>query len=635
MRTASICCRSQYFFSLAWVAVALACGFSMTGCGGSSAGPPPPLLSITTTALTDGTIGATYIQTVEAAGGVEPFSWSVSTGLLPQGLSMGSSASSTVTISGTPDTVQPGVTFTVQVADSSGQSKTQSYSVNIKSTVAQTESGALQGVVGGGELVFRGIPYAAPPVGNLRWHPPTPPLPWTGTRDASAFGNVCPQLNGNNQPIGIEDCLFLNIFLASQPPHGQQQPVMVFIHGGSNRQGSTHNPPFLDAPPLATQGVIVVTIEYRLGMLGFFANPLLTAEGGGSSGNYGLMDQIAALAWVQRNITAFGGDPTHVMVFGQSAGSYDVQVLLTSPLAKGLFWAAGMESGSLLHGQVLTLAALEPLEESLVTSLGCDTASDVLACLRAAPAANVVNNQSAVPNIPGGLTSRTLAIEPHVLPVDPFDALQQNGSPVPLLVGSTREEASGGTPSDDPTASPPLDEAGYEAAVHAEFDPLGAGVANQVLTLYPATSYDAPVYAMIAVDSDYQGICEDRNTARSAVHANGPAVWRYLYVHRYENDPTLNTLRAFHGAELPFVFGSPQLIFGGPYTPSAAEVTLAGQMMGYWSRFAKIGDPNGAGAVSWLHYDATTDAMLQIDETQTQINGYHNPQCDYLVPLLP
>jgi len=584
MRTASISFRFPCLVSLAWVAVALACGFSMTSCGGSSAVPPPPPLSITTTALTDGTVGAAYTQSIAAAGGVGPFSWSVSTGVLPHGLSLGSSSSSTATIFGTPDTVQAGMTFTVQVTDASGQSKTQSYSVNIKSTVAQTESGALQGVVDRGELAFRGIPYAAPPVGNLRWQPPQPALPWPGTRDASAFGNVCPQLNGNNQTIGMEDCLFLNIYLSSQTPHGQQQPVMVFIHGGSDRQGSTHWPPFFDAPPLATQGVIVVTIEYRLGMLGFFVNPLLTAEGGGSSGNYGLMDQIAALAWVQRNITSFGGDPAHVMVFGQSAGSYDVQALLTSPLAEGLFWAAGMESGSLLHGQVRTLAVLEPLEAPLVSLLGCDTAPDVLACLRATPAANVVNNQNAIPNTPGGEVSRSLAIEPRVLPVDPFDALQQNGSPVPLLIGSTREEASGASPSDDPTASPPLDEAGYEAAVHAEFDPLGAGVANQVLTLYPATSYDLPVYAMIAVDSDYQGICEDRNTARGALHANGPAVWRYLYAHRYENDPTLNKLRAFHGAELPFVFGSPQLIFGGPYTPSPAELTLAGQMMGWMNR---------------------------------------------------
>src|ERR1700730_10355631 len=163
MRTACpVSCRFQYVVSLAGVAVALVLGSSMTSCGGSSAAPPPPLLSITTTALTDGTIGATYSQTIAAAGGVGRFSWSVSTGLLPHGLSMGPSSSSTATISGTPDTVQTGITFTVQVVESSSQSKTQSYSVNIKSTVAQTESGALQGVVAGGELVFRGIPYAAP-----------------------------------------------------------------------------------------------------------------------------------------------------------------------------------------------------------------------------------------------------------------------------------------------------------------------------------------------------------------------------------------------------------------------------------------------------------------------------------------
>ena len=410
-------------------------------------------------------------------------------------------------------------------------------------------------------------------------------------------------------------------------------PVTV-IHGGSNRQGGTH-PPFLNTPPLATQGVILVTIEYRLGMLGFFVNPLLTAEGGGSSGNYGVMDQIAALTWVQRNIAAFGGDPAHVMVFGQSAGSFDVEVLLVSPLAQGLFSAAGMESGSLFHGQVLTLASLESLEAPLVSLLSCDKAPDILACLRATPAANIVNNESAIPNIPGGEVSRTLAIEPRVLPLDPFDALQQNGSLVPLLIGSTREEASGTTTSDDPTVTPPLDEAGYEAALHAEFDPIGGGVFNHVLALYPAMHYDAPVYALIAVDSDLQEICPNRNVGRAAVRANGPPVWRYLYTHRYENDPFLNELRAFHTAELPFVFGSPQLIFGGPYTPSAAELTFAGQMMGYWSRFAKTGDPNGPGATPWPRYDPATDAMLQLDERQAVINGYHNRQCNYLLPLLP
>jgi para-nitrobenzyl esterase len=326
------------------------------------------------------------------------------------------------------------------------------------------------------------------------------------------------------------------------------------------------------------------------------------------------------------------------MVFGQSAGSFDVEVLLASPLEQGLFSAAGMESGSLLHGQILALANLETLDAPLVPLLGCDTASDVLACLRAAPPVNFVNNQNAIPNLPSGLISRSLTIEPHVIPLDPFDVLQQHGSPVPLLIGSTREEESGNTAQDDPTVSPPLAEAGYEAALHTDFDQFGASVEPQVLNFYLAANYEAPVYALIAAESDAFDITPVRNLARAAAGVNRPAVWRYLYTHRYENDPTLNALRAFHTAELPFVFGSPQLIFGGPYTPSAAEITLAGQMMGYWSRFAKTGDPNGSGATSWPRYDASTDAMLQLDDTPDTpivINGYHNTQCDYFSTLLP
>jgi len=541
-----------------------------------------------------------------------------------------------VTISGTPDTVQTNVSFTIQVKDSRGQAAEQVFSVDIKNTVVQAQSGALQGVVVGNEVAFRGIPYAAPPLGDLRWQPPQGPLAWAGTRDASAYGDMCMQTDDNtNQAVGSEDCLFLNIFVSSQVPHGRKQPVMVFIHGGSNRQGGGGGRAF-DVPPLAQQGVLVVTIQYRLGMLGFFVNPLLTAEGGGSSGNYGLMDQIAALRWIQRNIANFGGDPTHVMVFGHSAGSLDIQALLISPLAQGLFSAAGMMSGPAIHASVLPLATMEPLEEPLVGLLGCDKAADMLACLRAVPAADVVNNQSTIPTIPGGLAYRSVVVEPHVVPVDPYDALQQNGTPVPLLIGSTREEASRLSPPDDPTVSPPLDEAGYEAAVHAEFDVFGAEVANQVLGLYPAASYDAPVYALIAADSDFQEICEDRSVARSAVHAHGPPVWRYLYAHRYENDATLNQVRAFHGSLVPFVFGNLQFVLGGtPYTPSATEITFAGQMMGYWSRFAKTGDPNGTGATAWPRYDVASDALLQLDETQAAANGYHNQQCDYLLTLYP
>ncbi len=615
----------------------LAMSLCLTGCGSSSSPPPPPALSISPATLSDGTVGASYTQSIQGTGGVAPFSWSILSGSLPHLLALQPSSANSVTISGTPDVPQTNVTFTIQVRDSSGQAASQPFVISIKATIAQTQSGTVQGVLDGNVLAFRGIPYAAPPTGNLRWKPPQPPLPWVGSRDASTFGNVCTQLDANNQPLGSEDCLFLNIFVNSQTAHGLQQPVMVYIHGGGNRQGSTHQP-YENAPPLATQGVIVVTIEYRLGLLGFLVHPLLDAEGGGSSGNYGLMDQIAALTWVHQNIASFGGDPTHVMVFGQSAGSFDVEALLASPLTPGLFSAAGMESGSLLHGQILALADLETLDAALVPAAGCDKAADVLACLRAAPASNVISNDNAIPYLPSGLVSRSLAIGTHVLPVDPFDVLQQHGSPVPLLIGSTREEESANTAADDPTAIPPLTETGYEAALHADFDQFGASVEAQVLSFYPASDYDAPVYALIAAESDAFDITPVRNLARAAAGANRPPVWRYLYTHRYENDPSLNALRAFHTAELPFVFGSPQLIFGGPYTPSTAEVTFAGQMMGYWSRFAKTGDPNGSGAITWPRYDSAADAMLQLDDTAATListNGYHNTQCDYFTTLLP
>jgi para-nitrobenzyl esterase len=610
-----------------------ACSSLLHGCGGSSAPPPPPVPSITTASLSDGTIGAAYTQTIQATSGIAPFSWSVSSGSLPHGLALDASASSSVAISGTPDTAQANVAFTIQVRDADSQAASQSFVVSIRGTTAQTQSGAVQGALNGSVLAFRGIPYAAPPVGSLRWKLPQPPLSWMGTRDASTFGNVCPQLDNNNQPFGSEDCLVLNIYVSSQPAHGQSQPVMVFLHGGSNIGGTTHGPVF-DSSPLPSQGVILVTVQYRLGLLGFFTNPLLTAEGGGSSGNYGLRDQIAALTWVQQNIAGFGGDPSHVMLFGESAGSYDVQALLASPPAHGLFFAASMESGARIQGLLPTLASLETAEAPVVQTLGCGTATDVLACLRAVSADVVASNWNVVPLLHGAY--QTLVIEPVALPVDPFSALEQNGSPVPLIIGSTREEESSANTTDDPTASPPLTEAQYEAAAHAEFDAIQAGAGNQVLSFYPAVNYDAPVYALIAAESDLYDLTRVRNVARAAAGANRPPVWRYLYTHRYENDPTLNPLRAFHGADVPFVFGTPQFIFGGLYTPSPAEVAFAGQMMGYWSRFAKTGDPNGSGATTWPRYDSATDAMLQLDDapaTLVVINGYHNTQCDYFSTL--
>jgi para-nitrobenzyl esterase len=255
--------------------------------------------------------------------------------------------------------------------------------------VAQTQSGWVRGVIEGDILAFRGIPFAAPLLGSLRWKPPATPTSWSRIRDASTFGNKCPQIN-SGKPAGNEDCLFLNVFRSSlsteDENEGRGQPVMVFFHGGGNKQGSSSGQPYKN-PLLATHGVIVVTAEYRLGALGFFAYPLLTIEGGGASGNYGLMDMIATLTWVRDNIKAFGGDPERVMIFGQSSGANDIQSLLASPAARGLFSRAGIESGGYLLGQTSNLAEVEKTlrpthladrraiarEESLVPGIGDGT----------------------------------------------------------------------------------------------------------------------------------------------------------------------------------------------------------------------------------------------------------------------
>ena len=207
--------------------------------------------------------------------------------------------------------------------------------------VAATDSGAVRGIVADGVASFKGIPYAAPPVGPLRWHSPVPVQPWTGTRDASGYGNDCVQgrfpgdIANTSQPMS-EDCLFLNVW-TPRPAPGAKLAVMVYIHGGGYASGSGSSA-ILDGTRLAARGVVVVTLNYRLGRFGFFAHPALTREaGGGPTGNWGLMDQLAALKWVQHNIAAFGGDPAKVTIFGESAGGASVNRLMTSPAAKGLF----------------------------------------------------------------------------------------------------------------------------------------------------------------------------------------------------------------------------------------------------------------------------------------------------------
>jgi len=429
---------------------------------------------------------------------------------------------------------------------------------------------------------------------------------------------------------GNEDCLTLNIFTANPPPNSPQ-PVMVFFHGGANVLGSTQGSAYDPSAPLISHGVVLVTVEYRLGLLGYLALPQLTTEGNGSSGNYGLMDMIQSLAWVRDNISNFGGDPGRVMMFGQSSGSASVQVLLAAPPAQGLFSRAGMESSVIAHGLMGGLNAAYQNYAPLIPQVGCAGAADVLACLRAVPANAIIQAQLT----PGLFQYVGFNLEPIVIPMDPFDKIAQQGSPVPLLLGSNQQEAVGIITTDDPSI--PLDANGYMAAVHAEFDPVMAGAGDQVLSLYPAGAYDTPMYALIDVDTDYLMTCETRNLARAASGPQRPAVWRYLFTHRYENNTFLNSLRSFHTAELPFVFGNMSAIYytGTPYTPTAAELQFANELEGYWARFAATGDPNGAGAVPWLRYDISNESILKLDDTLSPINTYHNTQCDYFSTLPP
>src|SRR5579863_5859629 len=299
-----------------------------------------------------------------------------------------------------------------------------------------TESGAISGVGEGGLNTYKGVPFAAPPLGDLRWRAPAPVAAWTGTRKADAFAPACMQLGvsmpGEMPPAVSEDCLYLNIWT---PAKGAREhlPVMVWIYGGGYSNGSASMPLYW-GDRLARKGVIVVTIAYRLGPLGFLAHPELTKESPHkSSGNYGLMDQIAALEWIQRNIAGFGGDPKNVTIAGQSAGAMAVSMLMSSPLAKGLFQRAIGESGGLFEPLQLApkflLANAERDGEKYAVSLGAASLKE----LRRLPATLLAGNA-------GGIVHAV--IDPYVLPTSPYQAFtsgQQND--VPLLIGSNAEEA--------------------------------------------------------------------------------------------------------------------------------------------------------------------------------------------------
>ena len=484
-----------------------------------------------------------------------------------------------------------------------------------------TDQGPVQGVRSGETYVFKGIPYAQPPVGELRFKPPEPPGCSGGILEASTFGNKCPQLDSSAKVVGDEDCLYLNVWQPAQPPGvNNPRPVMFFIHGGGNVQGSASQQLadgtyIYDGEQLASNGdVVVVTINYRLGPFGWLAHPALTSESGNdSSGNYGLLDEIAALQWVRRNISAFGGDPSQVMVFGESAGALDTCALVASPLAKDLFSRALMESGGCL---ATPQAQREAAGEAAASKAGCDTAGDLLTCLRGLSTEQLMAAGAGTVNVAGvGIGSYGPVIDGYALKDQPNSVIAAGEhNHVPMVIGSNSDETSTYVP-----AIPTCQQ--YAAAVRSLYPTL----ADEALQQYPCEQYPTPQKAYIALTSDARFICTARRDARAFVKGQQEATFRYVFTHGIDT-PQGKANGAFHGLELLWVF---QHLNVSGYTPSKGELALADAMLQYWTQFAATGDPNADGVPPWPQYDADSDPYLALDTAIKAGSGYRGVQCNF------
>ena len=461
-------------------------------------------------------------------------------------------------------------------------------------------AGAVRGVSAENVDIYRGLPYARPPVGDLRFRDPQPVAAWNGVRDAGAFAPACLQtgvsMPGEPWSPSSEDCLYLNVWTPEDARPGSL-PVIVWIPGGGYTNGST-SIPLYDGGRLAGRGVVVVTVAYRLGALGFLAHPELTAEAG-SSGNYGLMDQIAALEWVRDNIAAFGGDPQRVTLAGQSAGATSVSILMASPRARGLFHRAIGQSGGLFEPLALApqylLANAERDGAAYGASLGAGSAAE----LRALPAENFL----------GAAAGRIVhpVIEPRVLPRPPWDAFSAGDhNDVPLLVGFNADEARSLTDVSDVTA------ANFSEKLTARWGRLPPAL----LAPYPFTTDEEARTARADFERDLRFGWDIRAWARlQAAHGDQP-VHAYHFSRRppYAAGSVQQHWRAGHFAELWYMFDH---LDQQPWDWSDQDRATADVMADYWVAFARTGNPNGEGRPQWPAYTASDEQVLDIGETIT------------------
>ena len=441
---------------------------------------------------------------------------------------------------------------------------------------------------------FLGIPYAAPPVSDLRWRPPQPPASWPGVRQATKYGPACPQLPSTWLPemLGLkqmptdEACLYLNVWTPDLDRHAKL-PVMVWVHGGGNIEGSQEWPPL--GPTLATRGVVVVTINYRLGVLGFFSHPALTEESSHHvSGNYGLLDQMAALRWVQQNIDRFGGDPQRVTVFGASSGALDICDLMASPLANGLFQHAIMQSGVCVDSLAPRLAEAEASGVRMAADLGPGNDPDALAKLRTVPADELVRQASAEHDV-----DFNPVVDGWVLRQQPALTFSQGGQArVPVIVGSNTDEVSiFASPLVGGTSYRPKSIDEYRQWLAREFH----SHADAVFAAYPAATDAQVPTAFRAMDTDYQFGFGASLLAREMSDAGQRA---YLYSFTLAGAGPFAALGAFHSEESMFLSKK----FWTSWVRSPRDAQLSDAIVDYWVQFARAGKPSAPGLRPWPAY---------------------------------
>jgi para-nitrobenzyl esterase len=474
-----------------------------------------------------------------------------------------------------------------------------------------------------GGAVFKGIPYAQPPVGDLRWREPMPVRPWTGVRQATEFGPACPQATAATMPSATEtsreDCLHLNVWTPEWPSRSRK-PVMVWIMGGGNFGGGTLQE-VIDGESLTRRGVVVVSLNYRLGSFGFFAHPALTRESPHhASGNQGLLDQIAALEWVRDNVARFGGDARNVTLFGNSAGSIDASVLMTSPLSRGLFRRVIAQSGSVtIVSGALTLQQAEKRGEQLAAGWQMSAAASVKD-LRAVSAADILKAEPdySAPEAsfrgPSTFPNLGIVVDGYVVQRQPVEMFaSRNEHHVALLHGNTSRDHFG----------PPRD---LKRFIEEEYGPL----AQQGQELYVG-GVD-PMYGPPAEQWASDGWFRCPAVAQLAWHAaaGNPAFeYEFARIPPGRGEPTT------HGGEIRYVFGTlTRSWVPGVPPPSgtAVDQQISDVMQQYWTNFAKTGDPNGGQLPVWPTFDVSSRAYIQFtDAGPVAKEGLRRPFCDLFI----